>query len=199
MREAGCVGINFTTDAACPSMLKTYRQPYTREAIAEAVRLCRASGVAVMTDMLLGGPGETPQTLAETIAFMKQVGPDGVGCGVGVRIYPETEMARIVESEGDLTANPSIRRKYTGPVDFFQSTFYISRHLGPNPARVVKDLIAGDRRFFEPMEELPSGQAGHADSKDHNYNDNTELTDAIAAGARGAYWHILLGLRGRAV
>ena len=114
---------------------------------------------------------------------MKQVGPDCVGCGVGVRIYAGTEMARVVESEGDLAANPSIRRKYTGPVDFFQSTFYISRHLGPNPARVVEDLIAGDRRFFEPMEELPSGQAGHADSKDHNYNDNTELADAIAAGA----------------
>ena len=196
MRKAGCVGINFTTDAACPEMLRAYRQPYQREAIVQAVRLCRASGMAVMTDMLLGGPGETPQTLAETLAFMKQVGPDGVGCGVGVRIYPETEMARIVESEGDLATNPSIRRRYDGPVDFFHPTFYISRHLGPNPARLVKDLVAGDKRFFEPMEELPAGQAGHADSKDHNYNDNTELADAIAAGHRGAYWHIMLKLRG---
>ena len=193
MRKAGCVGINFTTDAACPDMLKTYRQPYTKEAIASAVRLCRANCMAAMTDLLLGGPGETPETLSETLAFMKQVGPDCVGCGVGVRVYPETEMARIVEAEGDPDGNPSIRRRSNGPVDFFQPTFYISRHLGPHPARLVKDLIAGDRRFFEPMEELPSGPSGHADSKDHNYNDNTELVAAIAAGARGAYWHILIG------
>jgi len=195
MRKAGCVGINFTTDAACPEMLKAYRQPYTREAIVQAVRLCREGGMAVMTDMLLGGPGETPQTLAETIAFMKQVGPDGVGSGVGVRIYPDTEMERIVRTEGPLETNSGIRRKYDGPVDLFQPTFYISPQLGPRPARLVKDLIAGDGRFFEPMEEVPTGQAGHADSKDHNYNDNTELTDAIAAGQRGAYWHIMLKLR----
>jgi radical SAM superfamily enzyme YgiQ (UPF0313 family) len=196
MRKAGCVGINFTTDAASPAMLKTYRQPYAREAIARAVRLCRDHGMAVMTDLLLGGPGETPETISETIAFMKQVGPDGIGSGVGVRIYPGTDMERIVRSAGPLETNPSIRRKYSGPVDLFQPTFYISHQLGSNPARVVKDLIAGDGRFFEPMEEVPTGQAGHADSRDHNYNDNTELSDAIAAGARGAYWHIMLKLRG---
>jgi radical SAM superfamily enzyme YgiQ (UPF0313 family) len=179
-------------------MLKTYRQPYTRQAIAGAIRLCREHGMAVMTDLLLGGPGETPETLADTIAFMRQAGPDGIGSGAGVRIYPGTDMERIVRSEGPLEANPSIRRRYSGPVDLFQPTFYISRHLGPNPARLVKDLIAGDSRFFEPMEEVPAGQAGHADSKDHNYNDNTELTDAIAAGHRGAYWHIMLKLRGLA-
>ncbi|MBP8303990.1 MAG: radical SAM protein [Phycisphaerae bacterium] len=198
MRRAGCVGINFTTDAACPEMLAVYSQPYAREAIVQAIRLCRGHGMAVMTDMLLGGPGETPQTLAQTIAFMRQVGPDGVGTSLGVRIYPDTEMERIVRSQGPLEANPGIRRRYDGPVDLFRPTFYVSPLLGPNPARLVKDLIAGDPRFFEPMEEAPAGQAGHADSKDHNYNENTELTGAIAAGARGAYWHILLRLRGLA-
>jgi hypothetical protein len=33
-------------------------------------------------------------------------------------------------------------------------------------------------------------------SADHNYNDNTELVEAIKKGARGAYWHILRRLRG---
>jgi hypothetical protein len=31
---------------------------------------------------------------------------------------------------------------------------------------------------------------------DHNYNDNTELVEAIRQGARGAYWDILRQLRG---
>jgi radical SAM superfamily enzyme YgiQ (UPF0313 family) len=198
MQEAGCVGINFTTDAASPAMLKTYGQPYTRQAIVQAIKLCRQHGMAVMTDLLLGGPGETQETLSETLAFMKEASPDGIGSGVGVRIYPGTPMERIVRSEGPLEANPSIRRRYEGPVDLFRPTFYISHQLGPNPARLVKDLVAGDGRFFEPMEEVGPGQVGHGDSKDHNYNDNTELSDAIAAGHRGAYWHILLKLRGLA-
>ena len=54
-------------------------------------------------------------------------------------------------------------------------------------------MIAGDDRFFEQAEEL----AGPADpSANYNYNDNTPLVEAIAAGARGAYWHILRKLRG---
>jgi hypothetical protein len=31
--------------------------------------------------------------------------------------------------------------------------------------------------------------------RDHNYNANQSLCDAIAAGARGAYWDILRKLR----
>jgi hypothetical protein len=99
-------------------------------------------------------------------------------------------MVEVVQSEGPLEANGALRRKYAGAFDFFQPTFYISRHLGPNPARLVKDLIAGDERFFEPMEEQPD-----ADATDHNYNDNSELADAIRDGARGAYWDILHRLR----
>lgn len=196
LRQAGCVGVDFTTDAACPTMLASYGQPYRKQDIARAVSLCRQNDLVVMMDMLTGGPGETPETLAETVTAMKQIGPDGIGCGLGIRVYPGTRIAKQIEAEGLKENNPHIKRKYDGPVDLFYPTFYISAALGPNPAQVVKDLIDGDPRFFEPMEEIPVGQSGHADSKDHNYNDNTELTDAIARGERGAYWHIMLKLRG---
>jgi len=107
-----------------------------------------------------------------------------------VRIYPNTQMAKIVEAEGRLEANPNIKRKHDGPVDFFKPTFYISHLLGPEPAKLVRDLIGGDRRFFEPMLEV-------ADSPctDHNYNDNAALCEAIETGARGAYWDILRKMR----
>ncbi len=101
-------------------------------------------------------------------------------------------MADIVEKEGPAEANPNILRKYSGDVDLFQPTFYISHKLGSHPARLVKDLIAGDKRFFEPAEpeSLESGQ-----TRDHNYNDNLELAEAIENGQRGAYWDILHKLR----
>jgi len=44
---------------------------------------------------------------------------------------------------------------------------------------------------------LGSPEQPDAEATDHNYNDNTELVDAIAAGARGAYWDILHRLRGK--
>jgi radical SAM superfamily enzyme YgiQ (UPF0313 family) len=144
-----------------------------------------------MLDLLLGGPGETQKTLAETIEFVKQIEPDCVGAGLGVRVYPDTEMVAVVRAEGPLDKNPNIRRKHDGTVDFFQPTFYISSQLGGEPARLVHDLIGTDERFFKPMLE-----ADETVPTDHNYNDNTALCDAVAAGARGAYWDILRKMRG---
>ncbi|MHC4666230.1 MAG: B12-binding domain-containing radical SAM protein [Planctomycetota bacterium] len=195
MSKAGCVGIDFTGDAACPLMLKTYRQTHMKEDLASAVRLCRDNGITVMIDLLFGGPGETPDTIAETIEFIKQINPDCTGAPVGVRVYPGTEMARIAEAEGSPEENPNIHRKYDGPVDFLKPTFYISRTLGQNPARVIKDLIAGDKRFFEPMEDDDAPE--EVVSTDHNYNENIALTEAIKHGARGAYWNILRSLRSK--
>lgn len=192
MRLAGCVGIDFTGDSASTSMLDCYRTGHRREDLASAVRLCRDNGITVMIDLLLGGPGETPETLAETIDFVKEIGPDAAGAPLGVRVYPGTEMADILAGEGPAETNPNVRRKYDGPVDLFEPTFYISHALGPEPARLVKDLIAGDERFFEPMEESPQGSGP---STDHNYNENLELVEAIKKGARGAYWDILRRLR----
>jgi radical SAM superfamily enzyme YgiQ (UPF0313 family) len=193
MRRAGCVGINFTGDSACQAMLETYRQPHRRDDLANAVRLCRENGIAVMFDLMLGGPGETEQSVRETIEYVKKIDPDCAGAALGIRIYPGIEMARIVASEGPPEDNPNILRKYEGPVDYFKPTFYISHELGANPARLVKDIIGGDSRFFEPTEEIAT--EGRAAGKDHNYNDNTELVEAIRAGERGAYWDILRRLR----
>jgi len=191
MSRAGCIGIDFTGDSACPAMLNAYHQPHSKEDLASAVRLCRDNGMKVMIDLLLGGPGETPETVAQTIDFIKQIEPDCAGAALGVRVYPGTEMAAIVASQGPAELNPNIRRKYDGPVDFFKPTFYISQALGSRPAKLVRDLIAGDKIFFEPMEEASPQGAGIDSPTDHNYNDNIELVEAIKKGARGAYWHIL--------
>ncbi|MBN1975514.1 MAG: radical SAM protein [Sedimentisphaerales bacterium] len=182
MAQAGCVGIDFTGDSACESMLRTYNQTHSRNNLADGVKLCRENGMAVMIDLLLGGPGETPQTVKETIDFIKKINPDCVGATLGMRIYPRTAMEKYVteqEQRGNLEA---IRRKYTGPLNLLIPTFYISEQLGEKPAELVKDFINGDRRFFEPAGE---------DSSDYNYNDNTPLINAIQNGARGAFWHIL--------
>jgi radical SAM superfamily enzyme YgiQ (UPF0313 family) len=190
MKKAGCAGIDFTSDAASGVMLQTYRDEHRAEDLAKAVKLCKDNDITVMLDLLLGGPGETKGTITETIEFVKKINPDCIGAGLGVRVYEKTQMVEILKAEGPLETNPNIKRKYDGDVDFFRPTFYISHLLGPEPARLVQDLIGGDERFFEPMLEVSDSE-----STDHNYNDNTELCEAIAAGARGAYWDILRKMR----
>ncbi len=200
MAQAGCVGINFTSDSANAAMLSVYGQPHRQEDLLAAIQHCRHHGIAVMCDLLLGGPGETVETVTESIRFFQQAGPDCVGTALGLRLYPRTRIAAVVAREGPLESNPSIRRHYDGAVDLLCPTFYISAALGDRPARLVRDLIAGDQRFFEPEEEVSSGDQPDVRG-DHNYNANQVLADAIRTGARGAYWDILRKLQrdGRAV
>jgi radical SAM superfamily enzyme YgiQ (UPF0313 family) len=194
MRRAGCVGINFTSDAAHPELLATYRQPHRKEDLARAVRLCRENDMAVMLDLLLGGPGENPKTLAHSIDFFKSIDPDCVGAALGVRLFPGTAATSLVMAEGPMDVNPGVYRRYQGPIDLLKPTFYVSPALGENPAELVRNLIAGDARFFEPADDVvrPAGTDPFAD---YNYNENQALVDAIAAGKRGAYWDILRQLR----
>ncbi|OHB61625.1 MAG: hypothetical protein A2167_01515, partial [Planctomycetes bacterium RBG_13_46_10] len=126
MAKAGCVGINFTGDSGCQSMLRTYRQQHKKEDLAAAVKLCRSNNIAVMTDLLLGGPGETPETLRETIDFIKDINPDCAGAALGIRVYPGTAMEKIVTEELQAGNEAAIRRKYSGPIDLLKPTFYIS-------------------------------------------------------------------------
>lgn len=186
-KRAGCLGIDFTGDAASSEMLTRYAAAHTPSDVARAVALCRRYGITCMIDLLLGGPGETPETARATFDALRRMEPDCVGVGMGLRIYPGTPAERLIGAEGPVDCNPNIVRKYEGPVDLLRPTYYLSAALGQRPAALVKDLIGGDPRFFPPAEDAPNG---HAEG-DHNYNQNTALTEAIARGRRGAYWDIL--------
>jgi len=200
MRQAGCVGINFGADSANALMLAAYGRRYRKDDIAEAVRLCRKHGMRVMLDLLLGGPGETEATVRDTIEFIKRIDPDCAGAALGVRIYPGTPLAEHLAKEGPLHANPNIWAK-KGAVavpamreadkladGLLKPVFYISEHLSEHPARLVRDIIGGDERFFAPVDEQSL--------ENYNYNENLPLVEAIRHGARGAYWDILRQMRG---
>jgi radical SAM superfamily enzyme YgiQ (UPF0313 family) len=176
-------------------MLRTYRQQHGKDDLATAVKLCRLNNIAVMIDLLLGGPGETPETVRETIDFIKKIDPDCAGAPLGVRVYPGTGMEAVVAEELRQGNDGNIRRRYDGPVDLFKPTFYISGALGERPAEMVRDLIGGDQRFFEPALDAATQESRDGDAANYNYNENLVLEEAIAKGARGAYWDILRRLR----
>jgi len=191
MRRAGCAGINFTGPSASPFMLRVYGMRYGVEELTSAVRLARAASMAVMVDLILGGPGETPETVRESVATLQRIRPDCVGAALGLRVYPGLPLTRRIAAEGPIESNPAIRRRYVGSVNLLWPTYYISASLGPRPSALVREIIGEDPLFFKPPPDPePAGEAGPME-KSYNYNDNEPLVRAIAAGARGAYWDIL--------
>ncbi len=200
MKPAGCAGINFGTDSGDAEMLRRLGRDHTPEDIAGAVRACRENDIPVMIDLLLGAPGETRQSVETTVGLMKQVEPTCVGVALGVRIYPGTLLAKMCQTHfrtSEKVSDTFLRApdhlgalvgEIEGNDDLALPLFYLEPALGGNPVGLLKELIAGDERFFFGWPD--DTQA------DYNYDDNPELTRAIADGHRGAYWDILRKLRG---
>ena len=183
MRAAGCVGINFGADSGDDRMLAALGRDFRSADLWETASACRGAGLVFMYDLLLGGPGETGESVARTIDLMKRISPDRVGVSLGVRVYHGAALAALVQREGRPAANPNLRGAVEGNESFLRPVFYLSAQLGEEAAAFVAGLVAGDRRFFFPTAE--AGGVGY------NYSDNDRLVEAISQGSRGAYWDIL--------
>jgi radical SAM superfamily enzyme YgiQ (UPF0313 family) len=182
-KRSGGAGINFGVDSGCDEMLRRLGRHFTTEDLARAARSCRQHGIPCMFDLLLGGPGETRETIRQTIDFMRCLEVDCIGLSMGMRVYDGTAMAACVRAEGDPATNPNLFGAKQDNPGFLKPVFYFAPDLGVNLPAYVRGLVAGDRRFF-----LPAETDGNSN---YNYNENTVLVQAIENGARGAYWDIL--------
>lgn len=185
MAKAGCVGINFGVDHCDPEQLRRLGRRHTAEDIRRTAEACRQAGIVVMFDLLLGGPGETVESISRAVQFMKEVGPERVGLSCGVRIYPHTALAAFVQSQGPLESNPNLHGATKNNDDLLRPVFYVDAAVGTGIHRTVWEMTRDDRRFV-----IANPDAGEG-KRNYNYNDNAVLEAAIRDGARGAYWDIL--------
>ncbi len=176
MRRAGCAGINFGADSGDDGMLARLGRAFRADDIRNAVRSCREAGIAVMLDLLLGSPGETRESVARTVALVKDAGPDRAGVAVGVRVYPGTKIA------GAVTRGES-RKGLIGGDDLSGPVFFVEPEIAPVLFGLIEELTRDDGRFlfFNPA----------TPESNYNYNANDLLSAAIRKGHRGAYWDIL--------
>ena len=93
MRSAGCTAVSFGIESANPGILKTVRKGIRVEQVVEAVGMCARAGVTPFASFILGLPGETPETLRETIEFGKRLEEHGLVYGFHLLApFPGTEV-----------------------------------------------------------------------------------------------------------
>jgi radical SAM superfamily enzyme YgiQ (UPF0313 family) len=183
-RRAGCRGINFGVDSADDDVLRALGRDYTADDLRRTAAICHEQGLVFMYDLLLGGPGETRESLKRTIEGMKQMSPNRVGAALGIRVFPGTRLAEVVRHSGPLQSNPNLHGAVESNERLFRPIFYVSADLGKDAAHYLDALIDGDDRFLF----MKPPQAG---DMNYNYNDNSRLVEAIRQGYRGAFWDIL--------
>jgi len=73
MRSAGCDTISFGIESGSPEMLKRIRKGITLAKAHEAIGMCKRAGIKSHTSFIVGLPGETKETLAQSDAFARSL------------------------------------------------------------------------------------------------------------------------------
>jgi len=122
MERAGFAGIGITAESADDGVLAALGKNYNRAHLERAARAVEKRGMPCMWVFLLGGPGETRETVERTLEFARsRIRPsDAVFFNSGVRIYPGTPLEAAARREGSLKIRPE---------DMLEPVFYLSPGL----------------------------------------------------------------------
>ena len=127
MVEAGCVGVSLGCETGSASMLGALNKHFTLEDVRTVAGILFKHRLPTMGFLLLGGPGETMETVEESLAFMESIPWSALKITVGIRIYPETDLARQAVLRGRISAED----------DLLQPRFYLESGLEDwLPARI---------------------------------------------------------------
>ena len=105
MEQAGFVGFGLTVESASDEVLQGLRKGFTVRHVHAAAEIVRRHHLPCVWIFLLGGPGETQETVRETLRFAgTAIRPrDAAFFNIGIRIYPGTELESIARRQGVLT------------------------------------------------------------------------------------------------
>jgi len=119
LARAGCKEASLGFESGDGSMLQRMKKQFSLEDVGHASDLLRRHGIRRMGFLLLGGPGETKESVGESLAFAESLKLDAVRLSVGVRIYPHTDVARLAEQEGLISSEE----------DLLAPRFYLAKDL----------------------------------------------------------------------
>lgn len=100
MREAGCVEIGMSVDSGSDEILASMGKQHTVNDAAEVSEWFKQAGIPLAHTYLVGWPGESQDTLAETVGFMRRTEPDFKLVFAGIRILPGTRIASVARQQG---------------------------------------------------------------------------------------------------
>ena len=147
MREANCQQVFFGVESGSQKILDAVKKGTSIEQNEKAIRWAKDAGLFVAVSVIIGYPGETTDTLKQTLDFIRKTEPDDVYLCVATP-YPGTELRSLVEDvgwamsrewglydtmtsvfENPLLSAEEIRKLRRTFYDGFYSLIYVLRHL----------------------------------------------------------------------
>ena len=130
MKRSGCWMISYGIESGSPQMLKKMEKRITKKQIMTTLKLTRKYGIVSKGFFMLGVPGETKETLNETLNFIKKLPLDEINVNFYTP-FPGSNLYHEVVDEG------------------FKIDFNLNRMSMLEPVYVPKELTAKDLTVYQ--------------------------------------------------
>ena len=128
MAKAGCREVSLGFESGSDCVLTRFHKKFRAAEVRTIAAIFRDVGIRRTGFLMLGGPGETRDTVEEGLAFVDSLDLDALKISVGIRIYPETDLAATAVAEGVIASGN----------DLLLPTFYMAAELKDwLPARIA--------------------------------------------------------------
>ncbi|MBU1136561.1 MAG: radical SAM protein [Nanoarchaeota archaeon] len=101
MKEAGCWQIDYGIESGNQEVLNKMRKGITLKQSEQAVEWTKKAGIKARAFIIIGMPGETKESIDDTINFVKKL-PLDVVAFYAVMIYPGNELYETIKKQGKL-------------------------------------------------------------------------------------------------
>ncbi len=119
MADAGCKHISLGFESGCEDILRNMNKRFTPDEARVISDMFGARGIERMGFLLLGGPGETQESVETSLAYADALNLEMLSVTPGIRICPNTPLAATAVEHGIVTAAD----------DLLRPRFYLAREL----------------------------------------------------------------------
>ncbi len=175
LKKTGCDGITFGVDALSEKMLLNLKKGFKVADVDQAARYCREIDIPFSLNLLFGGPGETKETVLESLNNIEKINPVAAGAMIGIRCYPRTQLWNIGCQEELVSRDSNILKPY----------YYVS-------SSIDKDWLIGTiQEYYEKHDNflIPTNEKGA-------HTDNL-VVQIFRDGFRGPFWKVADELKKR--
>lgn len=108
MADAGCAEVSLGFESGSIGVLRAMNKQFEPEEVRRISDLLAGHGIRRLGFLLLGGPGETRQSVKESLDFADSLELEMLKVTAGIRIYPRTPLASIAVEEGMISARDDL-------------------------------------------------------------------------------------------
>ena len=129
MARAGCEQVSMGFESGSERILKNMNKRFTLEEVRQISEILSGQGIRRMGFLLLGSPGETRESVEESLVFADSLKLDTLKITAGVRIYPHTSLAKKAIEEGMIASHDEL----------LFPRFYLAKGLGDWLSETLKN------------------------------------------------------------